>query len=583
MIVLHDDLKRQLASIIADGLKGMGITTSMEAEYALLGAPPNLKMGHYAYPCFGLAKQLRKAPPLIARELIGHLPKSNLVAAAKVVGPYLNFFINPQEMGALVGDTILSGEFFKKTLTKDTLRTMVEYSQPNTHKELHVGHMRNLALGDALIRMHEYCGFDIVSSTFPGDVGTHVAKCLWYMKYHNTEAAPETEKGAWLGRMYAKGNLKLDAEKDTPQNETNRQQLSAILTQLEEEKGEFYELWKETREWSIALMKQVYDWAGVTFDKWYWESEVDVPSVNFIKSLYEKGALTESRGAIGMDLSEDKLGFCVLLKSDGHGLYATKDVELARRKFEDYSIEKSIYIVDKRQAHHFAQVFKVLEKIGFEQAKDCFHLKYDYVDLPDGAMSSRKGNVVPIMALIRQMEHMVKTEYLAKYEGDWSQEEIELVAKQIAAGAIKYGMIRIAPSRKIVFQMKEWLSLNGESGPYIQYTGARINSLLNKAGSLDDSTIDWGLLKAPQEIAVLLHLANFNNVMVAETLGYRTNGICSYLYDLAKAYNSFYGALSVLKAESEALKNARLALSKAVVETLKVGLGTLNIQVPKRM
>src|SRR5690606_12590649 len=293
---------------------------------------------------------------------------------------------------------VLDGSFFKRDILDQNPKTMIEYSQPNTHKVLHVGHMRNLCLGNALIRMGRSIAADIIAVTYPGDVGTHVAKCLWYLKKHQDTPVPDgtpEEKGAWLGQIYTKATHKLDDELGTEKEDQNRAELTAILKQLESGSGEYYDLWRETREWSLRLMEKAYSWADVKFDRWFFESEVDAPSLKFAKELFEKGVLVKDQGAIGMDLSDDKLGFCLLIKSDGTGLYATKDVQLAKVKFEEFKVEKSVYIVDNRQAHHFKQVFKVLEKIGFKQAKDCFHLAYDVVELPDGAMSSRKGNIVP--------------------------------------------------------------------------------------------------------------------------------------------------------------------------------------------
>ncbi|MEM7035952.1 MAG: arginine--tRNA ligase, partial [Bacteroidota bacterium] len=484
MNLLHDDIKKGLAQLIQEGFKAMEVEESLENIYAQISISPKLNLGHFAYPLFPFAKTLRNAPAKIAAELASNLPESDLFEKAEPAGPYLNFTLSQAKLGELAAQPILDGSFFQRNLTKGAPKTMIEYSQPNTHKELHVGHMRNLALGDALIRMHRYCDFDIVSATFPGDVGTHVAKCLWYMKHHNTEAVPETDKGAWLGTMYSRASIKLADEKETEKNTENQAAITEILKQLEAKEGEYFDLWKETREWSVALMKQVYGWADVEFDAWYWESDVDSPSVALAKELFAEGKLIESDGAIGMDLEEDKLGFAMLLKRDGTGLYLTKDVDLAKRKFEDYEVKKSVYVVDKRQKHHFQQVFKVLEKLGFEQAKDCYHLQYDYVELPDGPMSSRKGNVVPIMDLIEQMEAAISNNYLTKSveNGILTQEETQAVAEIVAKGAIKYGMIRIDTTKKIVFEMDKWIDIKGDSGPYQQYTYARIKSLCRKQG-----------------------------------------------------------------------------------------------------
>ncbi len=582
-IVNHNNIKSELAGIISAAIRKTGAEEPEQDIYNAIGFPPDANLGHYTYPCFTLSKKLRSAPNKIAEQIAKEIQTDSIVEGVAAAGPYINFKLSGSFLGAATGDAILGGDMFARTLVQEPPKTMVEYSQPNTHKELHVGHMRNLCLGDALIRLHRYCGYNIVSATFPGDVGTHVAKCLWYLKYHNTAPVPSHDKGAWLGTMYSKGHLKLESELGTPAEEENRKQLSAILTQLEHQQGEFYDLWKETKEWSVELMNQVYDWAGVHFDAWYWESDVDVPSVALAKKYFEKGVFIESQGTIGMDLSAYDLGFCMLLKSDGHGLYATKDVELARRKFEDYKIEKSVYIVDKRQAHHFAQVFKVLELMGFENAKNCYHLQYDYVELPDGAMSSRKGNIVPIMDLIDQMHETVKRDYLDKYAGEWEQSEIDNTADIISKGAIKYGMIKIDPSRKIVFDMKEWLKIDGDSGPYLQYTYARINSLCKKLADEVTATHDWATMNEDIEKQVLVKLSEFNNIAVQACVENKPNVLCVYLYELCKLYNNFYNVLNIRRTEDEVVKSTRVELSKCVAITLKKGLELLGIPVPERM
>jgi len=510
------------------------------------------------------------------------LPTPALVAKSQAQGPYLNIFYAPAGLARATVPAMQSGAYFQRQLGEGLPKTMIEYSQPNTHKEMHVGHMRNLCLGDALIRLHRYCGYDIVASTFPGDVGTHVAKCLWFYKKHNTETPPATRRGAWLGTLYSKAHNRLEDERGTPQEEENRRELTAILQQLEKKSGEYYDLWRETRQWSVDLMNEVYAWAGVQFDAWYWESEVDSDSVKLVREWQKKGLFKEDEGAVGADLNDYKLGFCLLLKTDGNGLYATKDIELARRKFEERGIEKSVYVVDLRQAHHFKQVFKVLELMGFPHAKDCFHLQYDFVELPDGAMSSRKGNIVPLQALIDNMVAMIKREHLERYRGEWSDADIEATAQVVAKGAIKYGMTRIDPTKKIVFDMAEWLKLDGESGPYLQYTHARILSMARKLADSATGTPDWASLTAPQELELLRLLPQLNTLAQEACKHYRPSLLTAFLYDVAKAYNAFYAECPVSTAPT-GTKEARLALSGATAAVLRQGLALLGIEAPARM
>ncbi|HAZ12426.1 MAG: arginine--tRNA ligase [Bdellovibrionales bacterium GWA2_49_15] len=582
--LLHQPALKLLAQALRTNIQQLFNIPFEESElYHQIVRAPDLSLGHFAFPCFPLAKMLKQAPPVIAQKLAEAGQFSPEIQSAKATGPYLNFILTEKFYGERILAPIISGDFLKAPLLKNPPATMIEYSQPNTHKELHVGHMRNLCLGNALIRLYRYTGHKVYAVTYPGDVGTHVAKCLWYMKKHITSGPPTEKKGAWLGELYSKANNLLEDEVGTPTEVANRQELTLILKQLEARQGEYFDLWLETREWSIQLMKDVYRWAEVEFDHWFWESEFDSSSLKLAHEYYKKGLYIESEGAIGMDLSQDGLGFCMIIKSDGTGLYATKDIALAQKKFKDYPIEKSIYIVDKRQAHHFKQVFKVLEKLDFPHAKDCYHLQYDFVELPSGAMSSRKGNIVPIMALIDQMQEKIKTDFLNKYLTEWTAEEIAQTATIIANGAIKYGMIRMDNSRKIVFEISEWLKLDGETGPYLQYVCARINSLFLKfpAEKLDQS--DWSLLKNPREFALMVHLSMFNTIAVDATLLHKTPVLCGYLYDLGKLFNNFYAECSIGRLDDLKLKQARMALTYAVGTVMKQGLALLGIEAPARM
>lgn len=593
--VLHNSFKNDIAEHLKTHLDQVfadsAASISIKDIYNALTPPPQDGMGDIAFPCFPLAKKLRKAPVQIAEELrpafTGPQTDQMNFYAKEEKGPYVNFIFKTGELAKHLLTEINSHNFFKKTLTQDAPRTMFEYSQPNTHKEIHVGHMRNLALGNALVRIYKYCSYPTMTSTYPGDVGTHVAKTLWYFQNFPHEKPPEDPKirGAWLGKMYALATQKIEEAKGTPQEAEIKNSLTKILQDIEHREGETYELWKETRQWSINLMKDIYKWAHVDFDKWYFESEVDTPSKILVQQYYERGIFVKSEGAVGIDLSEDKLGFCLLLKSDGNGLYATKDIELAKRKFQDDHIEKNIYIVDKRQAHHFKQVFKVLEKMGFSEAKNCYHLQYDYVALPEGALSSRKGNIIPIQELIHKMEDTITNLYLSRYKDEWSSEKIQDVAHQVAEGAIKYGMLRIDPSRAIIFDMNEWLKIDGESGPYIQYTHARINSILEQYMPHENKNeeTDFSQLTHALEKNLLMKLSLFNDVVLSVSTNYKVHLICAYLYELSKSFNSFYAELSIGREPNPSIRKARLELALGIKNVLSKGLELLGIQAPNKM
>ena len=582
--VLHQPAMNCLAQSLRINVQQLFNISLPETDfYHQIVRAPDISLGHFAFPCFSLAKELKQAPPVLAQKLasLGNFP--SVISAAKATGPYLNFTFTEIFYGEQILTPIIKGDFFKTHLLNNPPATMIEYSQPNTHKELHVGHMRNLCLGNALVRLYRYTGHKVYAVTYPGDVGTHVAKCLWYMKKFNPTGLPTTSKGAWLGELYSKANNILEDQVGTPAEAQNRQELTLILKQLESRRGEYFDLWRETREWSIQLMHDVYKWSNVEFDYWFWESDFDSYSLQLAHEYHKLGLYIESEGAIGMDLSQDGLGFCMIIKSDGTGLYATKDIALAQKKFQSYPIEKSIYIVDKRQAHHFKQVFKVLEKLQFSHAKDCYHLQYDFVELPSGAMSSRKGNIVPIMALMDQMQEKIKNDFLNKYQSEWTAEEINQTAKIIANGAIKYGMIRMDNSRKIVFEMSEWLKLDGETGPYLQYVCARINSLFLKFPATNLEQSDWSRLNNPKEIALMAHLSLFNTTTVDATLSHKTPILCGYLYDLGKLFNNFYAECAIGRLDDLKLKQARMALTYAVGAVMKQGLALLGIDAPARM
>ena len=583
--LMHDKIRHQLSAWMTPILQSLGAESAkVEDIYPGFANTPDAKMGQLAFALFPWAKLTKKNPAQLSKDLAAALAASSekptWIQEARAMGPYVNFFFATGPLAAELVPEIISKDYFKRKISSGMPKTMIEFSQPNTHKEMHVGHMRNLCLGDALIRLHRYCGFDIVASTFPGDVGTHVAKCLWFFKNHCKETPPKERKGAWLGTLYTKGHNKLEDERGTDKEETNRKQLTEILAQLEKKQGEYYELWKETRQWSVDLMNEVYQWANVKFDAWYWESEVDSESVKLVREWQKKGLFVEDAGAVGADLKEYGLGFCMLLKTDGNGLYATKDIELARRKFQEKGIEKSVYVVDLRQAHHFKQVFKVLELMGFEHAKDCFHLQYDFVELPDGAMSSRKGNIVPLQALVDNMVEKVKSEYLNRYQGEWSAEEIEQTAQDVARGAIKYGMTRIDPAKKIVFAMEEWLKLDGESGPYLQYTFARIQSLVRKLETSEKA--DYAQLTTASEAELVRLLPQFNGIVAQSCEQYRPSVLTAYLYDVARAFNSFYAECPISSAPT-GLKEARLRLSQACSIVIEEGLKLLGIPAPFKM
>jgi arginyl-tRNA synthetase len=331
-----------------------------------------------------------------------------------------------------------------------------------------------------------------------------------------------------------------------------------------------------------SVSKEIYEWTDSYFDFDFHESDVGDESKEIVKKAFEEGKLKESDGAIGLDCGS-KIGFCVLLTSDGTGLYATKDIALAKRKFEEFNIDRSIYVVDSAQSLHFQQVFKVLEHLGFKQASKCFHLAYGVVTLPNGKMSSRKGTVIPFSELKNQLLEKINDVYLNKYKNDWKEEEIVDAARKISLATIKYGMLKQDPSKDIIFSLEEWTSKTGNTGPYLLYAYARIKSILREVKKEQDVFPDFSLLSHEKERRILLLLHQFLSITSVSCEQYKPSTLCNYLYLLCKSFSSMYEVVSIKNASTEQLKVTRLAFVESISIILKTGLSLLGIETLERM
>ncbi len=545
-----------------------------------VSSPPQEEWGHYSLPCFFLSQKLKKKPADVARLIASGFNDSPVFEKVSHKGPYVNGFVRPEFITKhLLG--FLNGEGAFQARPKKTGPLLMEYSQPNTHKDLHVGHLRNLCFGLSLVTLLKKRGWPVITCTYPGDMGAHIAKCLWYLSHHNKDPVPAHNKGEWLGALYTKACQKHEQAEEAEQAK-QKAQMADILRQWQDKKGRVFDLWKETRLWSQELMDKLYQWVGAHFDHWYWESEMDRPSVQWVKNLHKEGRLSLSEGALGMDLGPD-LGFCMLLKSDGQGLYATKDLYLMARKFKDHQPAKNIYIVDQRQETHFKQIFKVMARTGHEEwAEKSFHLKYNFVELKSGAMSSRAGNIVPVMSLIDNMTHHIESTFLEKYKGEWSEKKIKHTAYVIAQGAIKYGMNDQDLNKKIVFDQEAWLRTDGRSGPYIQYAHARASTLLKKFETVSLNDIK-PIVSSMEEWRLLLHLSWFFMVMEKSAFQMKTTPVCHYLFELAQKFSRFYQNCPISGADSLNQKKFRLLLVQISKKVLAEGLGALSIPAPEQM
>jgi arginyl-tRNA synthetase len=418
-----------------------------------------------------------------------------------------------------------------------------------------------------------------------GDAG---ARLIYKLPADTTVGIELTELGRLADKdmTYAMpADVKVSAHVTTMNDECK-----AMLKLLEarDESSAEDQLFQKTRTWSLDEFKQIYEYLNARFDHNFYESDVGDESRELVKEFRDKGVFnTADNGAIIADLEKFKLGFLILLKSTGAGLYATKDLSLAKRKFNDFNVDKCVYVVDASQTLHFKQVFKCLEMMGFEQAKQCFHLPYGMVVLPEGKMSSRKGTVIMFSALKNMLSEQIETDFLAKYrEGNdaWPEEEVETAKRIIAVATIKYGMLHHPTDKDIVFDLKEWAAKSGNTGPYQLYAYARCRSIVREVeADIDVSLVDYNLLSGTQEREILMMINEYWYVVETTARDYSPTRICGYVYSLAKLFSSFYESSSVKNAETAALKATRAHFVMAIAEMLKHALGMLGIDTIERM
>ena len=520
------------------------------------------------------------------------------ISHGEAVKGYLNLYFSTAEYARRVVDTVLTdGEKFGAGHPKNE-RVMVEYAQPNTHHSFHIGHYRNTILGEALARIVQFAGFETIRASYPGDLGLGVITVLWaYNKfYRGQEPSDIHERGQWLLKIYAEAtNLLSEKENQTPEEKAQREAYEA-------ERREMYrkwdagdpavrQLWLETREWSMEELRDILAMMDVNIDVWFYESEVDEPSKKIVDELIARGIADDERptGPVivkideKLGLTKEKYRVAVILRSDGTSLYLTKDLALARDKFEKFQADRSVYVVDNRQSLHFQQAFKILELWGFKQAEKCYHLAYGFVSLPEGAMSARRGRVVLFKEVYDEAIQRVLT-VIAEKNPSMPESERQGVAKKIGMGALAYSMLSVDNNKDMVFDINEALSFDGRTGPYIQNAIVRANSILRKSkveGQMSSSMFDYAL--ATHEIELIEQMSRFPGVVQQAANEYRPLLVATYVYDLANAFHSFYHAVPVLQAENETIVTARLRLVAAARQALTNALRLLAINAPEVM
>lgn len=539
-----------------------------------LEVPKTPEHGDYAFPCFMLSAQYKKNPVLIAKELAEKIKPSEFIKEVREVGPYINFFINKQKLAEFtIRDAVSQGDDYGRG-EKAGEKIMVEFSQPNTHKSFHIGHVRNVCLGETLSRILKFYGFDVVRANYIGDIGPHVVKCLWGL-LNFKDKQPKENKGRWLGEIYTRANKKIE------DNEKLELEVREMTRKLYAGDKKLVKLWKETREWCLKDFDAIYKDFDVKFDRVFYESEVEELGKKLANELLKKGIAKMSEGAVIIDLEKYGLGIYLILRSDGVSLYSTKDIALAKIKFEQYKIDRSIYVVGSEQELYFKQLFKTLELMGFKQAEKCHHLSYALVMLPEGRMSSREGNIVLYNDLIDRLYETAVKGIKERHKG-MRAEEVEKIKKQLSFAALKFGMLSKEHNRTIVFDWDSALDFEGETGPYVQYAHARICSILRKYGKNVSQHVNFGLINTKEEEKLVTKLAQFPARIQEAAENYKPYLVARYLLELAQCFNEFYHACPILQAEQEQMK-ARLMLATAVKQVLENGLYLLGIDAPEVM
>jgi arginyl-tRNA synthetase len=519
------------------------------------------------------------------KSMVSDVPGIRRVEAVK---GYLNLYFDTREYTRRLVDAVLEQKDRFGSGPATGQRVMIEFSQPNTHKAFHVGHLRGTILGDALCRILEFAGHDVVRANYPGDIGLHVIKWLWgYLKFHNGEE-PATDITKWMGEVYAEATQRIE---DDPDLEA---ELRAIYARWDQRDPEIVALWERTREWSLEGFRQMYAALDVRFDVYYFNSQEEKPGKEIVEELVRRGIATDERSKGGavfvkidevLGLKKEQFHTAVVLRSDGTALYSTEDLALALHKFNDYpGLARSVYVVDVRQSLHFTQVFKILEIAGHPQAQKCSHVSYELVTLPGNVvMSSREGTVVLLEDLLREATTRARVE-ARKKNPSLTEAQLESVAKAVGLGALKYPMLARENTKMVTFDWQTALDFNGQAAPYIQYAHVRCNSILRKAGveeaNLPSSAFQYAL--GPAEVELIDWISRFPSEVQRAAAEYKPLAIASIAYDIAKAFAGFYDACPVVQAEPQ-VRAARLRLVAATRQTLSNALALLGITAPDVM
>jgi arginyl-tRNA synthetase len=545
-------------------------------------------------PCFPFAAlearsgkevQVPQRAQEIAAELAEYIGIPAGFSRVEGIKGYLNLYFSTRGFTQRVIDGVLEqGSEFGRGIRRGE-QVMVEFSNPNTHKAFHVGHLRSAILGDSISRILEFAGFDVIRANYIGDMGLHVIRWLWnYKKFHLGDEPPE-DTTSWMGELYTEAIQRLEQD---PQLESEVRDLYA---QWDRRDPEIVALWEQTRQWSLDHFEKMYAILDITFDRWYSNSEMEQPGKKVVSELIEQGIAEDERPTGGpvivriddqLGLSKEKYRVLVVLRSDNTALYSTEDLALAITKFSDYDLAESIYVVDVRQSLHFLQVFKTLEIAGYPWATRSQHLPYEVVNLPGNVvMASREGTIVLLEGLIDEAEARAK-QIVEEKNPSLSEEQQSAVAHAVGLGALKYPMLARDNAKIVTFDWESALDFNGQAAPYIQYAHVRANSILRRMNEALPGPIALDYELDPAEIELVDVISRFPDEVKRAAQEYKTLHITNIAYELARAFNEFYKQCPVLKAEP-GTRAFRLRLVAAAQQTIANVLGLLGITAPDVM
>ncbi len=548
---------------------------SEEEINSAIEVPPSYDMGDYALPAFQLARVLKKAPNIIAEELAEKFSGNEYFERIENAGPYLNFFINKER---LIEETISEikekGDNYGSSDMGKDKTVIVEFSSPNIAKPFHIGHIRTTVIGNALYKIYSFLGYDTIAINHLGDYGTQFGMLISAYKKWGDREVIERDPINELLKLYVDFNAA--AEED----ESLRDEARYWFRELENKNEEAVELWEWIRKISLEEFNKVYDLLGIEFDSYAGESFYSDKMEPILKELREKDLLVESEGAYMVELEDYDMPPALMMKSDGSTLYTTRDMAAAFYRKEKYDFYKNIYVVGSQQNLHFKSFFKVIELMGHEWSKDCIHVPFGMVSLEDGTLSTRKGRVVFLEDVLNKAVENT-TGIIEKRNPEL--ENKDQVAEQVGIGAVVFQELFNQRIKDYVFSWDKTLSFEGETGPYVQYTHARICSLLDRGDFDIESEVDYSLLNSENEINIVRNLYDFPKAIVDAMEKNEPFYITRKILDIAQSYNTFYNSTNINNSEDEKVKRARQLLSYATKEVIKTGLNILGIKAPERM